>query len=215
MRLPLFPLAVVLLPGTPMPLHIFEPRYRQLIADALVGTREFGLVYLPPGVRERELAAGWPLCVARIEEHESLPDGRSNIVVRGTRRVALAHLEDDEAPYHVGRVTEQPDTTGLPDALEPRAAQARQLFARVASAARTLADDAAPAPTMPSDPALLAYAIAAAVDLDLAAKHRLLATRDPAERLAQVLALLTPVATDLERRAAVHARAHTNGHGPH
>jgi Lon protease-like protein len=215
MRLPLFPLAVVLLPGTPMPLHIFEPRYRQMIADVLAGPREFGLAYLPPGVPEQGLAAGWPLCIAHIDEHEALPDGRSNIVVRGTRRVAFERFEDDTAPYLVARVAELPDASALPDALAPRAAQARQLFARVAAAARTLADDPTPAPALPDDPALLAYAIAAAVDLDLDVRHRLLATRDPAERLAQVLGLLTPVATDIERRAAVHARAHTNGHGPH
>ena len=215
MRLALFPLAVVLLPGTPMPLHIFEPRYRRMLADALAGPREFGLVYLPPGVREGELASGWPLCLAHVDEHEPLEDGRSNIVVRGTRRLALDHFVDDEAPYPVGLVRELPDATVLAEALVPRAAQARALFGRVAAAARTLADDTAPPPALPDDDTLLAYAIAAAVDLDLAAKHRLLATRDAAERLSQVVALLTPVATDIERRAAVHGRARTNGHGPH
>ncbi|MCE2941511.1 MAG: LON peptidase substrate-binding domain-containing protein [Gemmatimonadota bacterium] len=214
-RLPLFPLAVVLLPGTALPLHIFEPRYRRMVADALAGSREFGLLYLPPGWRDDEVPGGWPLTVARIEEHEPLPDGRSNILVRGMRRVALSAFVADDAPYRVGTVTDAPDLPGSGESLEPLAAQARQLFARVAAAARAVADDPDPAPPLPADAALLAYAIAAAVDLDPEARHRLLATRDPGERLALVLGLLTPVAADLERRAAVHARSRTNGHGPH
>lgn len=214
-RLPLFPLAVVLLPGTALPLHIFEPRYRRMVADAIAGSREFGLVYLPPGQRDDELPSGWPLTVARIEDHEPLPDGRSNILVRGTRRVTLAAFVPDDAPYRVATVTDAPDQPDTVQPLESLAAQVRQLFARVAAAARAVADDPDPAPTLPTDPALLAYAIAAAVDLEPKARQRLLATRDPGERLALVLGLLTPVAADLEQRAAVHARARTNGHGPH
>lgn len=214
MRLALFPLAVVLLPGTPMPLHIFEPRYRQMIADALDGSREFGIVYLPPGVRETELGAGWPLCVAHIDAHEPLEDGRSNIVVRGVRRVALDALVEDAAPYHVGIVRELPDLEPTEDP-SPRVFEAIRLFQRTAAAARTIADDTSPVPGLTADPATLAYEIAAALDLDLPAKQRLLANRNPDGRLAQIIDLLTPLVSDLERRASLHRRASTNGHGPH
>lgn len=215
MRLALFPLAVVLLPGTAMPLHIFEIRYRKMIADALAGSREFGIMYLPPGVRETDLSGGWPICVARIEEHEPLPDGRSNIVVRGGQRVILRTLLFDETPYPVAIVQEAPDVPVPAEALAPLAAEARDLYTRAITAARTIADDATPPPPLPDDPALLAYAIAATIDLDLPARQRLLDMRDPSERLAQIIAMLAPGMPDLERRAATHRRASTNGHGPH
>lgn len=215
MRLPFFPLSVVLLPGTPMPLHLFEPRYRQMLADVLAADRTFVLGYRPPGVPEDALPRGWPVCLAIVEDHEPLPDGRSNILVRGGARVALAGYRDDPAPYHVVEVAPLPDEPHDVSALGPLAAQARQLFARVAAAARALADDPDPAPSLPDDPARLAWAIAAAVDLDPPAKHQLLAVRDPSERLQAVLARLMPLAADLEQRAAVHRRASTNGHGPH
>ena len=55
-RLPIFPLPLVLLPRAVQPLHIFEPRYRQMLSDCLEGTREFGIVYRTPDVAEHEIA---------------------------------------------------------------------------------------------------------------------------------------------------------------
>jgi uncharacterized protein len=206
---------MVLLPGTPAGLHIFEPRYRQMLADILAGDSQFALAYLPPGVAERDLAPGWPLCVARVEEHEPLEDGRANLVVRGGARVALAAYAVSDAPYLVADVTDLPDVPSEPTALSAHVADAIALYQRVIAAARTLGDDRRDAPMLPSDPALVAYAMAATVDLERTVQHRLLSTRDPAERLAQVTAVLGRAVGDLERRAAAHGRAHTNGHGPH
>jgi len=94
----------VLLPGAVLPLHVFEPRYRALLRDCLAGEREFGLPYLAPGAEEEALPAGHVGCVARIEQVEPLPDGRSNLVVIGGERFVLLALEPSSAPYHVGRV---------------------------------------------------------------------------------------------------------------
>ncbi|HZE74649.1 MAG TPA: LON peptidase substrate-binding domain-containing protein, partial [Gemmatimonadales bacterium] len=82
--LPLFPLNVVLFPGTPLPLHIFEPRYRQMLADCLVGDRRFGLVQ--PGSEAETPDRGAVGCVAEIRANEQLPDGRANVLVVGGSR---------------------------------------------------------------------------------------------------------------------------------
>ena len=95
-ELPLFPLPVVLLPGVPMPLHIFEPRYRRMLSDIRVGDRLFGLSYFD----EEDRAPGEtpPLghvgCAAEVTEMQSLPDGRSNIVVLGLIRYRLEAYVD-------------------------------------------------------------------------------------------------------------------------
>ena len=88
-RLPLFPLGLVLFPGTAIPLHLFEPRYRQMLADVQAGDRRFGIVCAMEGVGERELPAGRIGCVAEVTEAHTMPDGRSNIVVVGRERFFL------------------------------------------------------------------------------------------------------------------------------
>src|SRR5215211_7646894 len=109
LRLPIFPLGLVLFPGVSLPLHLFEPRYRQLIKD--VGARgRFGIVCAMPGVADRELPSGRAGCVAEVVEIEMLPDGRSNIVVVGRERFALERFVEDPAPYHVADVLPLNDT---------------------------------------------------------------------------------------------------------
>lgn len=213
--LPLFPLPLVLFPGAPLPLHIFEPRYRRLLADCLDGDRSFGILFRPEGVGERELAVGHVGCVALIESDESLPDGRSNIVVRGQGRFALDRFVASPAPYHVGEVEDYEDVGEAAQALEPAAERVRSTFARIGRAARALADDRDPIPPLPADPAALSFAIAALIDLDQPGRQRLLVSRSAAERLREIESILAAVVDALEARATVHARARTNGHGPH
>ena len=212
--LPLFPLPVVLFPGVPLPLHVFEPHYRELLDDCLQGDRCFGLVFQPPDVPERALARGHVGCVARIETSETLPDGRSNLVVAGVERFALQRLVDSERPYLVGEVAAYVDQSEGTEVLEPLAERLRWLFERVGRAARTLADDPDPLPSLPDDPALLSFTIASLVDIEPAKRQRLLVSRSPTERLRELDKLLKPSVPRLESRAAVHMRAKGNGHGP-
>ena len=88
MRLPVFPLAVVLFPGTPLPLHIFEPRYRRMLADCLAGDRRFGIT--PPGQAGEAPDPGMVGCIAEVRVNQQLPDGRSNIVVLGGERFVVS-----------------------------------------------------------------------------------------------------------------------------
>jgi len=89
------------------------------------------------------------------------------------------------------------------------------LFARVGAAARALADDPDALPSLPDDPTMLAFAIAALIDMDAPARQRLLASRSAGDRLRQIESLLAPAVESLELRAVVHDRAKSNGHGPH
>ncbi len=100
--LPLFPLPnVVLFPNVFLPLHVFEPRYREMVADALAGDRLIGMVLLRPGY-ERDYEGRPPVypvgCRGVMTHAERLPDGRYNIVLRGLDRFRI-DSENDERSY--------------------------------------------------------------------------------------------------------------------
>src|SRR3982751_5011891 len=92
-QIPIFPLPnVVLFPEVSLPLHIFEPRYRELVGDALAGDRLVGMVLLRPGWGQDH--EGRPAvydvgCVGVISHYERMPDGRYNLVLQGVDRVRL------------------------------------------------------------------------------------------------------------------------------
>lgn len=105
-KIPLFPLpGVVLLPGTILPLHIFEPRYRAMVADALEGDRAIGMAMMKPGwERSGDTPPIFPVGGAgRIVEAEHLPDGRYNIVLEGEFRYRVVE-ESPPAPYRIANV---------------------------------------------------------------------------------------------------------------
>jgi Lon protease-like protein len=107
MQIPLFPLPnVVLFPGVYLPLHIFEPRYRAMVGDALEGDRMIGMVLLRPGFEE-DYAGRPPVfevgCAGVITHHERLSDGRFNIVLQGTERFRIER-EDHSRAYRIGLV---------------------------------------------------------------------------------------------------------------
>ena len=214
-RLPLFPLPVVLFPGTAMPLHIFEPRYRQLLADCLEGDRRFGIARLGDGVAEMELPAGTVGCIAEIVNTEALPDGRSNIVVHGAERFALVSIVSSPHPYHVCRAELVEDDFEVGSELDALAERVRDVFRRVARAARTLADDPDPVPELPDDAASLSFAVASMIDIGLDARQELLASRSPLDRLRQLDQVLTAALGTIVDRAQVHTLAKTNGRNAH
>jgi Lon protease-like protein len=214
-RIPLFPLPLVLFPGAPLPLHVFEPRYRRLLADCVAGDGRFGIVFRPEGVPERELPPGHVGCVARVESSEALPDGRSNILVVGERRFAIERMIVGEAEYHEAMVSDFDDEESVGASLAPRAERVRDLFRRVGRAARTLADERESLPDLPDEPGPLSFAVASLIDLAAPRRQRLLASRSPAWRLRELEQILGEALGGLEERAAVHARSKANGHGPH
>lgn len=110
-RLPLFPLPVVLFPGASMPLHIFEPRYRAMVAQRLEADGRFGLIYHDadeqgPFMNE----VGRVGCIAEIDRFQPLPDGRSLIRLRGVHRFRISEgLDDSPEPYYEAMVAPYED----------------------------------------------------------------------------------------------------------
>lgn len=123
--IPIFPLPdVVLFPNVSQQFHIFEPRYRAMVADALQGDGIIGMVLLQPGY-EANYEGRPPInpigCAGVITEVEQLPDGRFNIVLRGLVKIRVTG-EDSSRPYRLARVEALPE---VPDE-EERAALGRQ-----------------------------------------------------------------------------------------
>jgi Lon protease-like protein len=203
----------VLFPGVLLPLHIFEPRYREMLADCLAGDRRFGIVYVAEEDAEGP-ARGAIGCIALIQSSDALPDGRSNILVVGEGRFAIARLVAGARPYLLGEVVTYADIEEPHEPLDALANDLREIFERVGRAARALADDRDPLPSLPGDPAALSFTIASLIDLDPAGRQRLLSSRSPLGRLRELEALLSPAVDTLESRAVIHTRAKTNGHGP-
>src|SRR5918992_2491467 len=104
-ELPLFPLPVVLFPGAPMPLPIFEPRYRRMLADVRASNSLFGLSYFDAEESAGDRPApGHVGCAAEVVEVQSQPDGRSNILTVGLVRYRVEDYVERGDPYLVARV---------------------------------------------------------------------------------------------------------------
>jgi Lon protease-like protein len=124
--IPIFPLEdVMLFPGMSVPLHIFEPRYKAMIADALKGNRIIGMVLLRPGYEkdyERSPSVFQVGCAGVINEVEELPNGEYNIVLGALTKYRITR-EEASKPYRIAHVTPIADT--IPDA-ETTALHARR-----------------------------------------------------------------------------------------
>ena len=103
-EMPLFPLNTVLFPSLPLPLHIFEERYKLMIGTCVVTDNLFGVCLIKEGVEVGGPAEPFEIgTVARIAEVERMPDGRMNLMTFGTQRFRLEEVIQRE-PYLVGRV---------------------------------------------------------------------------------------------------------------
>ena len=213
--LPIFALPVVLFPGVPQALHIFEPRYRRMLSDCLSGDRRFGIAYAVVGPEDPdpELTVGQVGCVAHIHRADQLSDGRSNIMTVGERRFVIEAWLDAGQPYRVARVGEFQDADEDETEIAPLATAVRHAFDRLLAALAVLADGQAERPDLPPDPEWLSFRVAAALDLDPPVKQSLLETRSTLARLRRLGALLATQAADAEQRAEVRRRARGNGKG--
>ena len=192
----LFPLAAVLVPGELMPLHIFEERYRRLIADCEEHGQEFALLFADDdGTRELGCTA------ALVEVAERFDDGRLNIVVRGEEVVQVVELTRGRE-YSTGRVEAAADDLDV----GAEAPAAIELYQRVAAAA-----GGEPDPAIAEDAAPVSYAIAARVDFPGAEKQRILEQRSERGRLMVIVELLARALQNLANAAEIADRAHANG----
>jgi len=205
-RLPLFPLQLVLFPGEPVPLHIFEPRYQQLLADCLAGNQRFGITSQP------QPTAGTLGCIAEIRGTQPLPDGRSNIVVVGERRFVVGGLLEEGTPYLVASVETFEDTPGT-GPLPAERDELRALATEYRDSLALLADSPGPPPNWSDDAELFTYQVAAIAQLELEGKERLLASRSTRERTRTLLGMLPSLLQIARGHAAVHVRSRSNGKG--
>jgi uncharacterized protein len=188
-RLPLFPLGTVLVPGLVLPLNIFEPRYRQLVADLEElpeDEREFGVVAIREGgeVGAGALRALYDVgCAATLHEVSTAPDGRSQILSTGVRRFRLIDLDvESETPYLTGLVEWLEEQEGDPDpatALRSRALWAKYTELLGGFGPQMVQD-------LPTDPGPLSYLLTTAVVMPLAERQGLLAAPTDSARLTAV-----------------------------
>jgi Lon protease-like protein len=187
MRLPLFPLPVVLFPGAPMPLHVFEPRYRQMVARCVEGDERFGLIYHDPD-RHGPFSTenGGVGCIAHIVKFQPLPDGRSLLLIRGVERFRVEDGIESGAPYWEALAAPYEDEREDRRGLVPRRQRSIDLFYRVLE---EVVKYKQPFPEI--DPGTeTAFQIAQAIRIDPGWQQDLLVSRRERDRLGQLDELL-------------------------
>ena len=213
-HLPLFPLPVVLFPGVPLPLHVFEERYRQMLRDIRVHDNLFGLSFFDVAESEHGTPPlGHLGCAAEVTEVQQLPDGRSNILTLGLVRYRVESYVEGSEPYLVGQVAFFEDEAEDEELLARHVKETSALFLRIARAVRTINDDRAGLPELPeTEPERLSFLIAAAMEMDNEVKLELLELRSTTERLKRLRDLLTRALSGYEERARMHEISKGNGH---
>lgn len=183
--LPMFPLGSVLLPGAVLPLHVFEPRYRALVADCIASDEhEFGVTLIERGSEvgggDHRTLVG---TVARMVQVAELDDGRYAVICVGTRRIRVnAWLPDD--PYPLADVDDWPDDEAELYQLADRIEAATGRVRRACALANELGDSTAdPSADVAEDPIQASYQLAAMAPVGPADVHALLAAAGPSVRL--------------------------------
>jgi hypothetical protein len=185
--LPLFPLGSVLYPGLVLPLHIFESRYRQLVADLLAAEepRQFGVIAIRRG-RETGIDGVSDLyrtgCTALVRQVERHDDGRYELIAVGGQRFTLAAL-GDQAPYFRGEVEFLPDGPGDETMAAVAVLAVQQAFRTYLDLLSERGGVEIIRPDLPTEPVLLSYLVAAAMVVDLPVKQALLEEPDAGRRL--------------------------------
>ena len=196
--LPLFPLDVVLFPGVPLPLHIFEPRYKEMIGECLSQHRVFGVVrVIEQGLAEVGCTAE---IITVVKEY---PDGRLDLVTEGRQRFEVVRVNQERAflQAEVLMIDDEPGTP--PQAERQRAIQLHSELLAIAGAKQDLS---------PADTALLSFYLAGSLPLDLDFKQKLLSLRSELERLSLLISYFETIIPNLRRAATARERAGGNGH---
>jgi uncharacterized protein len=190
--IPIFPLPnVVLFPNVFLPLHIFEPRYRQMVSDALGGERMIGMVLLQPGSdADDRVPPVYDIgCAGLITHVERLSDGRYNIVLRGLERFRIVGEENPSSQILYRRALIAPladvDASAGPQVLKSERQKLEALLAPLFSG--TLAERGLP-PQMPDDE--LVNALAQYLELEPIEKQALLERDGPLARCRSLVELL-------------------------
>jgi Lon protease-like protein len=198
--LPLFPLQLVLFPGTPLPLHIFEERYKEMIGNAMERNTEFGIVM----ASEKGIVnIGTTAVVDQVVQR--YPDGRLDIIVVGRRRFEIQEL-NDELAYLRGEVEffDDEDEAEVTDELRSRVMGAYEEILKLGTGSALL------------DPELgegdLSFRLAQVIT-DVNLRQLLLTSRSPLDRMKQLAAHLPQLLNERRETSRMKRAASTNGHG--
>jgi Lon protease-like protein len=197
--LPLFPLRVVVFPRTPLPLHIFEERYKEMVGEAIREKSEFGIVLAKD---DGIVNAGCTVVVKEVLK--TYPDGRMDILTRGVRRFEILGLNEDKA-YLRGEVQFFDDDDSGPAPAELREKALAQ-YHRLQEAGELQTSEPEAADEQ------LSFQLAQAVD-DLDFLNVLLRNRSESQRLEQLTDYLTRQVPKLRAAARMRKLAPLNGHG--
>jgi Lon protease-like protein len=197
--LPLFPLDVVLLPGTPFPLHIFEARYKEMISDCLARNELFGVV------RIKEEGVSNVGCTAEIiSVAKKYDDGRMDILTQGRRRFEILEV-DQERSYLRAAIIYLEDEPGRASAAEiERASTLHGEIMELAGAERES--------TSVVDPEQVSFHLAGSLPLDLDFKQSLLIMKSEPERIQAVISCFETILPNVRRTVRARKTAGGNGH---
>jgi uncharacterized protein len=193
--LPLFPLSTVLFPGMRLPLHVFEERYRQLVADLLARPepRQFGIIAIRKG-RETGAEGVTALydigCVATVRQMAEHEDGRYDLQTVGSKRFRLLSL-DRSLPYFQGEIEPLPEESGDPALAVALAQRVQAAFRGYLNALADRGGGTISVASLPDEPELLSYVVGTAMIIDLPDRQALLAAPDVVTRLKAERSLLT------------------------
>jgi Lon protease-like protein len=197
-ELGLFPLPIVLVPTERIPLHIFEPRYRELIEECVENDTDFGLVLATGDGAVHEIGTR----AAVLEVIEVLDDGRMNVVVEGRDRFRLLELTSGRA-FTTGLVEPVIDEDDQPTTEEVE--RALEVFHELAETSESDVD--VPEPDVP----LLDFELAARVDFAVDSKQALLAMTSPKLRMQRLAELLESALEAVQLEQTMRERASQNG----
>ena len=198
-RIPLFPLGLVLLPGEPVPLHIFEPRYKEMVRVCLDGDHPFGIVYASPS------ALAGVGCSARIRSVATrYDDGRLDIVVVGEDRFRVAGVHRDR-PYLTADAAPVEDGAG-----EPPARVRQRVVARHMKLLELAGETVRPA--LYDEPYPLSFVVGRNAGLDLDGKQALLDSDSEQERLTSLAEHLGRLLVRVREARKISTLARGDGH---
>jgi Lon protease-like protein len=212
MRLPLFPLHTVLFPHLPLPLHIFEERYRAMAADLMAGGSPYGGRFVVSMITDgREVGGDADTrrvgTICEVHSAEQFDDGRWMLIVVGVARARLGAV-DRSGPYALVDVIEIDEPAGdaaerlvprVQDALDAYLATVKRFVARTASVGEhaleqpdvtASLDEVLKPIRLPDDPVAASYAVGGVLQVELTRKQHLLEIPDAAARLRAELELL-------------------------
>jgi hypothetical protein len=213
MKIPLFPLDLVLFPGAPLPLHIFEPRYRQMTAECVAANTPFGIVRARP---EGLAVIGCTAQIVRVLHR--YPDGRSDILTQGIERFEIEQLvgpalmgEGAMGPGEDARSCLQAEVDLLPDTGDQATRSAREECVGLHFEALHLLGTGEAGMQFDLD-LPVAYLVAASMPADLDFQQELLVLRSDAARTETLLRYYRDILPKLRRSRQVNQSASTNGH---